>query len=160
MMPIFSGRASVGFPSPAAAANPAIEMQSAATPERSFDMTFTSNQANQTRALGYYIGRCRSGSTHLAALLRSDEVHVRISRMQRRFIVLIATIGAVSVAWWWWSRASAPISAPLEERTTQPLPPVTAPAAAERPARPMLPPALQLAKPVVLRPAPAAVPGA
>ena len=80
--------------------------------------------------------------------------------MQRRFIVLIATIGAVSVAWWWWSRASAPISAPLEERTTQPLPPVTAPAAAERPARPMLPPALQLAKPVVLRPAPAAVPGA
>src|SRR5207248_3695761 len=110
--------------------------------------------------VGYYIGRCRSGSTHSAALLHSDEVHVRISRMQRRFIVLIATIGAVSVAWWWWSRASAPISAPLEERTTQPLPPVTAPAAAERPARPMLPPALQLAKPVVLRPAPAAVPGA
>jgi len=81
--------------------------------------------------------------------------------MQRRFIAVIAAILAVSVAWWWLHRA-ARTDAPPDERVAaaRSAPPIAAPPATERSMRPMLPPAIQLAKPVVLRSAPPASPGA
>ena len=80
--------------------------------------------------------------------------------MQRRFVVLLAAILVVLVGWWW-VRTSAPTEAPPEERTAQSSPPPTPPPVTERPpARRLPPPAIQLSKPVVLRAAPSAAPGA
>jgi 5-hydroxyisourate hydrolase-like protein (transthyretin family) len=80
--------------------------------------------------------------------------------MQRRFILLIAASVVVIVAWLWHvaSRSDrTPRETPLVSDTARAIPP---PETSNRAVRPMLPPAIQLTKPVVLRPAPPAAPGA
>jgi 5-hydroxyisourate hydrolase-like protein (transthyretin family) len=81
--------------------------------------------------------------------------------MQRRFILLIAAIVIVIVAWSllhnsrWKGTPAGEGRVTADAARTLPSPDAT-----DRVARPMLAPAIQLAKPVVLRPAPAAAPGA
>jgi hypothetical protein len=81
--------------------------------------------------------------------------------MHRRFIALIGAIFLVSLVWWWFHSA-ARMDAPPDERvvTARSARPIAAPPPTERSMRPMLPPAIQLARPVVLRAAPPAAPGA
>jgi hypothetical protein len=78
--------------------------------------------------------------------------------MQRRLAVLVAVFLVVSIGWWW-LRTSRPVDAPPEEHAAQPSAAVSVPAAPERPVVPVLRPAIQLAKPVVVRAAPPAAPG-
>jgi len=81
--------------------------------------------------------------------------------MHRRFIALIGVIFLVSLVWWW-LHSAARMDAPPDERvvTARSARPIAAPPPTERSMRPMLPPAIQLARPVVLRAAPPAAPGA
>ena len=81
--------------------------------------------------------------------------------MHRRFIALIGAIFLVSLVWWW-LHSAARMDAPPDERvvTARSARPIAAPPPTERSMRAMLPPAIQLARPVVLRAAPPAAPGA
>ena len=79
--------------------------------------------------------------------------------MERRWIAIVVAVIAIVVAWWL-SGTSAPTStrAPEPAAAVAPTPAaVPAPAAVRRP---MLPPTIQLSKPVVVRPVQAAAPGA
>src|SRR5205823_4549087 len=93
--------------------------------------------------------------------LHVRSVHIRIARMHRRFIALIGAIFLVSLVWWW-LHSAARMDAPPDERvvTARSARPIAAPPPTEQSMRPMLPPAIQLARPVVLRAAPPAAPGA
>ncbi len=83
----------------------------------------------------------------------------RMASMQRRWIAVVVLALAIVVAWWLSGTAPststrAPEPAPAIARPAMAVP---APAAVRRS---MLPPAIQLSKPVVVRPVPAAAPGA
>ena len=78
--------------------------------------------------------------------------------MERRWIAIVVAVIAIVVAWWLSGRSSTSTSAPEPAPAAAPSPTaVPAPAAVRRP---MLPPTIQLSRPVVVRPVQAAAPGA
>jgi hypothetical protein len=106
------------------------------------------------------VGNVKAGNANRAStgVVVPSQAASQDARMQRHWIAVIVIAVAFGIAWWWLggtpspTLASAPVPAPAIA------PPLVPARAAAR--RSMPPPAIQLAKPVVVHPALAAAPGA
>jgi hypothetical protein len=90
--------------------------------------------------------------------LRGRTLRDTMASMQRRWVAVVVLALAVAVAWW--LRGTAPSSTRAPERAPAVERPATAAPAPAPVKRSMLPPTIQLSRPVVVRPVQAAAPGA